>query len=732
LLIPQEDADWIRTECGAAVLEELHRRAGETEWTHLSLRRPLWTARGRSYTGAVLLAADVAPPAQQIIIKVIPEGASGKEAEALAEALAADGTFAERHLVGQPFKPRRLDDGRTVMFQAIAGDSLRDTVPAGSLDEEIPEVVQEVVRGLLTDWNGALLDTAVPEEVTVSAFLRRELDDVWTAGGSLHAFGRDLRVFEPSPPWLYSDGSRLPNPYLLVKGSHPALPDPTVRVLRGRGHGDLHLDNVLVPTKEKVTQAHDYRLIDLCTYSGAADLGRDAATLLLSALVPYVCHEPSPEQRKALLRFIVDPDARQRGLIVPVAVERVEAVRATARTAMSRTRDAWDVQFLLSLTAMALRFTTYRDVGTTGRRWFARLAAHAAGQVLSLTGEAGTDVPPDSELGRDSFAVAGFGEFPHEATTPTSFVPDQGPRRRLWEARSGLQDDRAVIGFGPDHTVVVVDGTGGVHRWTVDGDPLPGAGGRPPQLRLGHQALVASLTHSVVVARPRELEIVHFPPEGGTRRSAPIGLPDAGHFLVTSGGDVFATHDGSRVTAHDFDSGAVIERIACPPSLAASAVSVDASVVAMARSREVHIHRRGRSPLRMSVANSLPHLRSGFFKALLPDPGCQLAVSPSGSHVGCVTFEEVVVWSTDDEREVYRRRLTDRESREATGAKRMRLVCTDTGTLFWLRRGRLSTPTVDGGTQLRQSGTYNDVAVSRDGLLMTMLGSEGRIELWDL
>jgi hypothetical protein len=39
---------------------------------------------------------------------------------------------------------------------------------------------------------------------------------------------------------------------------------------------------------------------------------------------------------------------------------------------------------------------------------------------------------------------------------------------------------------------------------------------------------------------------------------------------------------------------------------------------------------------------------------------------------------------------------------------------------------------VDGGTQLRQSGTYNDVAVSRDGLLMTMLGSEGRIELWDL
>ncbi|MEU3098840.1 hypothetical protein ABZ690_29905 [Streptomyces sp. NPDC006967] len=90
------------------------------------------------------------------------------------------------------------------------------------------------------------------------------------------------------------------------------------------------------------------------------------------------------------------------------------------------------------------------------------------------------------------------------------------------------------------------------------------------------------------------------------------------------------------------------------------------------------------------------------------------------------------MWRTDDGREVYRRVLTDRESREAMGAKRMRLVCTEAGTLFWLRRGRLSTPTVDGGTQLRQSGTYNDIAISRDGLLIAMLGSEGRIEVWDL
>ncbi|MEU3200284.1 hypothetical protein [Streptomyces sp. NPDC006996] len=735
LRIPQEDAESIRILCGSAVTEGLHRRAGELGWTDLSLRRPLWTARGRSYTGAVLLAADVAPPPWQIIVKVVPDGAPGREADALTEALDAVPEFSRGHLAGHAFPPLRLEDGRTVMFQEIAGDSLRDTIPAGVLDsEESARVAEQVVRGILREWNGPGLEHAVPEEVTVSAFLRRELDDVWTGGGSLHAFGRSLEVLEPSPPWLYTDGSRLPNPYLMVEGDQSALPDPTVRVLRGMGHGDLHLDNILVPMKEKVAQADDYRLIDLCTFDRKTDLGRDAATLLLSALVPHVRHEQPPDQRKALLRFIVDPDARHRARIVPEAVRQVEAVCATARAAMSRRRDAWDVQFLLSLTAGALRFTTYTGIGAAGRRWFARLAAHAMGQVLLLTDEAGAGVSAEPDPGRDSFALAGFGKAgtaaPGEAT---GFVPDQGPRRRRWETRSGPRDDdRAVIGFGPGHTVVVVDGTGGVHRWSVDGDPLPGAGGRAPRLRLGHQALVASLTHSVVVARPRELEIVHFPQRGGALRSAPVVLPDAGHFLVTSGGDVFATHDRNLLTVRDFESGTVIETIPCPSSLASSAVSIDASVVALARSREVRIHRRGAAPLVRTTANSLPRLRSGWLKTLTPDPGCQLAVSPSGSHVGCVTFEEVVVWRTDDGREVYRRVLTDRESREAMGAKRMRLVCTEAGTLFWLRRGRLSTPTVDGGTQLRQSGTYNDIAISRDGLLIAMLGSEGRIEVWDL
>lgn len=734
LHIPPDDITFIRNTCGAEVVDELRRQGEECGWSELCLRRPLWTMSGSSHTGAVLLPVEVAPPPRQLVIKVIPAGASGREASAHAEALEAEPKFAQWHLVGQPYSPRELSDGRTMMFQEIAGGSLLDVTPAGSLAPgEQDQVAGTVVRGLLAEWNAAALEGAVPVRMTVSEFLGHELGDVWTGGGSLQAFGQDLGVFDPSPPWLYSDGMRLPNPYLLVKGGHPALADPTVPVLRGLGHGDLHLDNILVPRLEKVVQPSTYRLIDLCTFSKRADLGRDVATLLLSALLPHIDHphELPPDQRHALLRFVVDPDVDHRAHIVPGAADRVVAVRGAAREVMRDWGDPWDLQFLLSLTAAALRFTTYTKISEAGRTWFARLAAHAGGEVLARTQEKNAGArPPVLEPGRDSFAMAaGFG---HAGGRAAGFVPDQEPRRRRWWAETGLRDDQTVIGFGPDHTVVVVDSEGGVHRWTVSGDPLPGTVGRSPRLRLGHQSLVASLTHSVVVARPKELEIVHFPQRGGALRPPPVPLRDSDHFLVTSGGDVFATHDRKHLTVRGFEDGTPIEALLCPPSMAASAVSIGASVVAMARSREVYIHRRDRPLLQRSVANSIPHARNKIIQRMIPAPGLQLAVSPSGSHVGCVTFEEVIVWSTDDGREVYRRKLTDREAREALGAKWMRLVCTETGTLFWLRRGRLSIPTTEGGTQLRQAGTCADVAIDREGTLIATLNTEGRLEVWDL
>ncbi|MFE7838458.1 hypothetical protein ACFU53_21085 [Streptomyces sp. NPDC057474] len=733
--IPEEDATIIKRECGADTLAELTTWAREAGAGELSLPRPLWSVPGKGYTGAVLLAAEVAPPARVVVVKVLPKGPSGREPAALGRAWDAVPDFSRRHLVGQPDDPRDLPDGRTVMFQEPAGHSLRGSRPASALDDEaLNQVLGKVVGGLLTEWNGPALERehgTVPRPVRVSDFLRADLDDAWTSGGTIQTWGRDLHLLDPSPPWIYSDGLPLPNPYLMVFGGHPGLPDPEVRILPGRNHGDLHLDNILVPSREGEPRPDEYRLIDVCTFSESSALGIDIATLLLASLVPYVKEPLPPEQRHALLRFLVDPSVTHRANIVPGAVERVTAVRDTALRIMRERHwgDQWETQFLACLQARALLFTSYSAIPEAGRAWFARLAAHAGGELLKRTA---ASTGPDAAFRqpeRDSFADPVFAA--PSTAAPATFVPDQAPRRQLWTTPTGVRDPEAVVGFGPDHTVVVVDGRGGVKRWTVSGSELPGAGGKARGLRLGHQALASSLTHSVVVARPDELDILRFPQEGGVERVAPVRLA-ADHFLITSGGDVLATHDRKQLTVRGFEDGAPIASVPCPSGLAASAISTDGSVIALATSRSVQIHRRGGTVLKKETENSLPYLRLPWFKAVLPDPGCWLAVSPSGSHVGCVTFEEVVVWSVADGREVYRSPLGNRQSFEGLGAAQMRLVCTDTGTLLWLKRGRLVCPTTGpAGTQLQQSGYYNDFALSRDGRLAALLDSEGGLSVWE-
>lgn len=734
--VPDEDAEIIRRDHGAPVLAELTAWADETGVESLSLSRPLWNVPGKGYTGARLFAVEVAPPARVIVVKVLPPGSSTQEPDALHRALKAAPAFSRLHLVEQPFPARRLTDGRTVMFQQAAGQSLRSCGPASALSgEDLDRLLETVVRSLLTEWNGPSVEAAdatVPRSARVSEFLAADLGDAWTSGGTIRGWGRELRLLDPSPPWVYSDGLPLPNPYLMVHGGHPALPDPEVRVLPGRNHGDLHLDNILVPNWEGRPRPDEYRLIDMCTFAEPSALGLDIATLLLASLVPHVRYALPPEQRHALLRFVVDPFVTHRAFIVPAAVARVAAVRDTALGIMRERGwgDPWEQQFLLCLQARALLFTSYSAIAEEGRTWFARLAAHAGGELLARCAEGGGASSLAAWPGRDSFDAPAFTS--QGAVAPAVFVPDQSPRRSVWTISTDTRDEKAVVGFGPDHTVVVVDGLGGVRRWTATGTELPGTGGRTPETRLGHQALVSSLAHSVVVARPGELDLMHFPREGGVRRAGPVRLSTGDEFLVTSGGDVLATHDKKRLTVRGFTDGAPLASVDCPPGLAASAVSTDGSVIAMATSERVHVHRRGERVLVKEVRNSLPYARNPFLKAMLPKPGCWLAVSPSGGHVGCVTFEEVVVWSLADDREVYRSPLGNRESAEGLGAAQMRLICTDTGTLLWLKRGRLVCPTTGpGGTQLQQSGYYNDFAVSRDGRLIATLDSGGRLGLWE-
>ncbi|MGW3147029.1 phosphorylase family protein [Streptomyces sp. NPDC001177] len=287
-------------------------------------------------------------------------------------------------------------------------------------------------------------------------------------------------------------------------------------------------------------------------------------------------------------------------------------------------------------------------------------------------------------------------------------------------AVSRAAEGQSTIGFGPDHTVVVVSGNGSVERWDLDsGEPLPGAPGGG-DLRFGHQAVVSPFRHSVAVARRQSLDLLHFAGRSGEHRhcSVPLGGEE---FLVAGGGDVLATHDRHRVALRGFDDGRILREVPCPSGLAASSISTDGSVVALATTNSVHVHRPGMPATEWPIRNRLEFLR----------PGCCVAVSPSGAYVACATFRELVVRRIADGSVVLRRDFSGQESRDGLGAKGMRLLCTDAGGVLWLRRGRLCQVTDSPEIRhLEQAGRYDDFAVHPDGGLLAAAGSQNLVRVW--
>ncbi|MCC9741312.1 hypothetical protein [Streptomyces sp. MNU89] len=67
----------------------------------------------------------------------------------------------------------------------------------------------------------------------------------------------------------------------------------------------------------------------------------------------------------------------------------------------------------------------------------------------------------------------------------------------------------------------------------------------------------------------------------GLPPAAPVSL-GRNEFLVTSGGDVLATHDHKRLVLRDFERGSALGTLPVPRKLAASAISADGSVIVLA------------------------------------------------------------------------------------------------------------------------------------------------------
>ncbi|MFC9529054.1 hypothetical protein ACFT38_00650 [Streptomyces sp. NPDC056975] len=344
---------------------------------HGGVVEPLsWRASGGA-SGALLAAVIVSPEPGPLIAKVSAPGRPGE---------------AQAHAHAQRTAPRRVTpqwdtwdvaDDRVLTFQLPAGNSLRDVRTLAALGDQLPQALQYVTRWLLTEWNTTL--GAHPGTTPLTTLLGDELDAELRSGGSAAAYGARVDGLAEETAWIRVDGRDLPNPLALAVGGYD-LPDPALRVLRGRAHGDLHLENVMVPLRMNEPSVENFQLIDLATYAPDAPLSRDVAMLLVSALVPEVRRLAAGggDAGAALLRCLVAPETTLRNHIVPSAWQLADAVRQECAAAVGNWSDAWHEQFLASLLATGLRFSTYVNMGDAARWWFFRLAAHAGGALLAL------------------------------------------------------------------------------------------------------------------------------------------------------------------------------------------------------------------------------------------------------------------------------------------------------------------------------------------------------------
>jgi hypothetical protein len=369
----------------------------------VQLALPQWTASG--YTGSKLAAIQVSSrhpggsQPEKIIVKACPPGPYSREGGRHAEAIdVSEPRFVKRHLVHMPYGPYPTRDGGLLIFQGIAGGSLLRSKPISALPEnEQADACVAVVRSILNEWNGNDFKIS-PKPVSISLYLRNELREAFAEEGSVRRWTSVAELLDPGIRWISTaeDGAARPlvNPVLMV-ADESVSPVHRLAYITGHSHGDLHSENVLIPRSHDGTlKPENFRLVDLSTFDPQAPVSRDPTMLILSIISSAVATLPAG-QSNALLNYLIKSDPMARASLTPLMLRTVDSIRTVeSSTFFSRGfSDNWRDQYLLSLQAAGLLFTTFDDLPAKARWWFFRLAAYAATHLLSMLGQLRTQPP---------------------------------------------------------------------------------------------------------------------------------------------------------------------------------------------------------------------------------------------------------------------------------------------------------------------------------------------------
>jgi hypothetical protein len=400
-----------------------HKEAAEglVRWSEVTLREIVVPARSWRKSGPAgallteLYVKERSAPVRLAVVKVLPPHQT-HEPQAHRRALDEAPDDFRPHLVEQIFDPLMLPSGGIVTFQGLAGRSGRWRPMADLAIHRAPAACEVVVRSLISRWNHDFGLT----RLTVLDFLRHEIDDLESVSAYVRAAGPGAQRAR-----LHTDGGpALPNPLRLVLEGGP-LAAQRLDFVSGRVHGDLHHGNVLMEQGHDFDQLGTFALVDLAEYESAGQLGRDLVVLLLSTIA-RVLPDLSESQRQVLLTTFVRPETEPTGQLPQLAVDILRAVyRPASELLDSCPPEAWYYQYLLSLVAHGLNFTTLTHLGLDCRWWFYQLAGHAARELLHEL-DASDDAP-----GLDPY----LNDFP--ITSPT--VPT--PRGRHAAALAGWPRD---------------------------------------------------------------------------------------------------------------------------------------------------------------------------------------------------------------------------------------------------------------------------------------------------
>ncbi|MEU8820483.1 hypothetical protein [Actinoplanes sp. NPDC048796] len=331
-----------------------------------------WRRRGGS--GALLVRLHIVVPAHErlsadLLVKVCSAGSPAREPANHQRAWRDSPVFATRHLFRQIYPPVALADGRVLMFldsssSLTAAVTLGQLPGAARLDGGVA-----TIRLVLGDWNSP--NSRERRTSSVEQFLAAELRGVLDRGRSAYTWARDAGLI----PDARAGDVRAGLPDLARRFQLTSELAGAVEFLAGRSHGDLHVDNIIVSrTPDGELDFEGIRLIDLSAFDPRAPLSRDVAALLLSLIFPAVRSGAVPSLVDALTSAAPATATPRTALERVVNSVRLEAVKQVE----SRDQAMFHRQYLLSLIAQSVTYTSYDNAGEDGRLWYLRLGAAAA------------------------------------------------------------------------------------------------------------------------------------------------------------------------------------------------------------------------------------------------------------------------------------------------------------------------------------------------------------------